>query len=530
MYTDALAAKPLVSMTFAQRFMPTPVLHLPWGQSPRSAGEPPNLLAPGDRVHGPLSHQSRVVWAPDRRILFGWPAPFGARPLYFAVDPDGIRLSSSALALARGMPPGQEAIDPAGAIDHLGGEPSVLSRTVFRGVSIVPARSYLHVDPTHGRWALRPVRWPSAIPADEWNTAKTIGRAVARSLDPQGTVVLLSGGLDSAILLSVAARTGTTIRAVSLDDGSAPREVEQAARLARLFGVAHRVVSLSTDQVVDAFRDAVLTTESLLWNGRAAAKLAFYRELHRNGDRTLLSGVGADELFWGNPTWWDAPADTLCKALARLAADRAWARLCADDRVRFEAPVCPLDRPAMRRFLLEYTLPCSTLPPETWSASRLAMDVRLPYLCLQVVRCALGHPWEALTQDGQGKLLLRRLARATIPAEVADAPKMPVLARAPDPRSEQRQRWAAEFHRWVRPLGLVNKHVVADWLLRYEHAPADDPDLSRMERMLTRLASLSILRSACQDSHLGSLALNGEPAVVRSAGSARSSGNGASDG
>jgi len=517
-------------MTFVQRFAPASVLHLPWGQSPSSAGEPPSLLDPAGRAHGPVSVRSRVLWDPDRRMLFGWPARFGSQPLYFAVDADGIRLSTSALALARGMPPGEDVIDPAGAIDHLGGEPLVLPRAVFRGVSIVPAGSCLQVDSTHARWALRPARLPPQIAADEGCTAKAIGQAVASNLDPRGTVVLLSGGLDSALLLSIAARSGAAIRAVSLDDGSASHEVEQAARLARLFGIAHRVMSLSTDRVVDGFRDTVLATESLLWNGRAAAKLACYGELHRSGNRALLSGVGADELFWGNPAWWDAAPGTLCQALARLAGDRAWARLCADARPRFEAPVSPLDRAAMRRFLLHRTLPCSTLPPETWSASPLGMDVRLPYLDMQVVRCALGHPWEALTQDGQGKLPLRRLARATLPAEVADAPKQPVLARAPDPRSHQRQRWAAEFRRWVRPMGLFNKHIVADWLLRYEYAPADDPDLSRLERMLMRLASLSVLRAACRDDHLVSSARTGNPTVVRGVGSARSSGNGASDG
>lgn len=63
-------------------------------------------------------------------------------------------------------------------------------------------------------------------------------------------VVLLSGGLDSATVLAVAARDGRTIHAISIDYGQRHKvELEAARRLAHAASVAeHRVVGLDLRQ------------------------------------------------------------------------------------------------------------------------------------------------------------------------------------------------------------------------------------------------------------------------------------------
>uniref|UniRef100_A0A7C2E2Q7 7-cyano-7-deazaguanine synthase n=1 Tax=Ammonifex degensii TaxID=42838 RepID=A0A7C2E2Q7_9THEO len=60
------------------------------------------------------------------------------------------------------------------------------------------------------------------------------------------SVVLLSGGLDSAVCLAHAVRDGTVVLALTFDYGqqAAKREIQAAAALARHYGVPHRVIYL----------------------------------------------------------------------------------------------------------------------------------------------------------------------------------------------------------------------------------------------------------------------------------------------
>lgn len=62
----------------------------------------------------------------------------------------------------------------------------------------------------------------------------------------RGSIVLLSGGLDSAVALGAAVRNGPVLLALTFSYGqrAAAREIEAAARLASFYEVPHRVVEL----------------------------------------------------------------------------------------------------------------------------------------------------------------------------------------------------------------------------------------------------------------------------------------------
>ena len=75
-----------------------------------------------------------------------------------------------------------------------------------------------------------------------------------------GTVVLLSGGLDSTVCLAIAAQDGQPPIALSFDYGQRHRlELDRAAAIAAHYGAEHLVVHLATDQ----WGGAALTDSSI---------------------------------------------------------------------------------------------------------------------------------------------------------------------------------------------------------------------------------------------------------------------------
>jgi 7-cyano-7-deazaguanine synthase len=120
------------------------------------------------------------------------------------------------------------------------------------------------------------------------------------------SVILLSGGLDSAVNLAEAdARTEPTL-ALTFDYGqrAAPRELEAAATLARRYGVRHRVIELPwfADLLPPAMRKdgepaGAATTDEAVWvpnrNGVFVAVGAAHAEAL--GAPLLVAGFNAEE-------------------------------------------------------------------------------------------------------------------------------------------------------------------------------------------------------------------------------------------
>ena len=85
------------------------------------------------------------------------------------------------------------------------------------------------------------------------------------SLMPDPALVLLSGGLDSATCLAIAAGQGRRVRSMAFDYGQRHRfELEAAAELARRYGSEHRVVTIDLRQ----FGGSALTGDAEVPKGR----------------------------------------------------------------------------------------------------------------------------------------------------------------------------------------------------------------------------------------------------------------------
>ena len=122
-----------------------------------------------------------------------------------------------------------------------------------------------------------------------------------RAQDP--TAVLLSGGIDSASVLALAAGTGKDLKAYTIDfPESGPSTFSEggaASRQARFSGVPHQLVPLTKKDILTGLEETVRRTEGLFVNGHGVAKMKLAQAVAADGIKVLLSGEGADELLFG---------------------------------------------------------------------------------------------------------------------------------------------------------------------------------------------------------------------------------------
>lgn len=140
-------------------------------------------------------------------------------------------------------------------------------------------------------------------PKDDIGNCLELGsRQILRSERP--VAVALSGGMDSGLVLALAARTrerGQGLQAITVGYPGKPEmdEREAAQKLAREFGIPHHTVELSEGEVVQDFSDLVNESDDLLADIAAPGYRALAKASHELGAPVLLMGQGGDELFWG---------------------------------------------------------------------------------------------------------------------------------------------------------------------------------------------------------------------------------------
>jgi asparagine synthase (glutamine-hydrolysing) len=429
---------------------------------------------------------------------------FGEAPLYFAPNAGGLAVGSSAraVALRAGL---TLRLDRVAAMARLLGCLAA-ERSLFEGIGRVPPGHTL--EGAAAGWMLRQ-RWQPPLvgvtaEAQPWTPAELLEalRGAFRStltpaVDGRGRAVALSGGLDSATLLALAAEQGP-VRTYALIAGfTDPAERVRAHEVAHRYGAVHKEVQLRDEELPAAFPRAVLACEDTLWNGAAAAKLLFFEVLAAQRETEVLSGAGADEVLCGNPAG-------LLGSVARLAAERAVAQTLVDPEAlpeRVSDPPAPSRTPSLIELqdrALRETLPESTLPPECRTATRAGLRVRLPFLDLAFAERALRVPPEQRVRDGRGKWLLREATARLLPDAIRLVRKVPRLAPALGSPALARGAWQAFGEEWLAPgrlhaLGFVRPGAVASLWDRLGRGTCDARQGEAASAVLLRLASLTIL-------------------------------------
>jgi asparagine synthase (glutamine-hydrolysing) len=433
-----------------------------------------------DALHRCNGQFAFAWWEPERRRLTLARDRFGVRPLLYALGPDGtLVFGSEARALfASGEVVPAADLDGVDEVFTLWGARA--PRTVFEGVHAVPPGGLVVWQ--DGRVVEQRTWWEPELggPATGGDLGELLldaARIRLRADVPVGAY--LSGGLDSSVVTAMAGAAHPHLRtfSVTFED---PRYDESAHQLevAQALGTEHHVVRIGPGEIAGAFEDVVAHAETPLVRTAPAPLYALAAATRELGITAVLTGEGADELFWGYDLYkevtlrmagdWEG-LDALYPQLGDARRGEAWRRAFADagpgddplfshqTRANATGAVKGLYRPEVAAALgdplarLRADLPeafgrWSPLERAEWlelrtllepyllsaQADRVAMahgvEGRFPFLDHRVFEHAAGLPPGRKLNGMDDKIALREVARGVLPAGIAGRRKQPYRA------------------------------------------------------------------------------------------------------
>jgi asparagine synthase (glutamine-hydrolysing) len=387
----------------------------------------------------------RVVLVRDR---------LGIKPLYLAQDADRLRFASTpqALLAAGGV---DTTIDRAALACYLTFHSVVPApRTILAGIRKLPPatvrvierdgtgteREYWHPDftrdPARAGWGDR--EWQEAV-------LESLRVAVDRRMVADVPVgVLLSGGIDSSLvvaLLAEAGQTGLQTFSIGFESagGESGDEFEYSSLVAERFGTVHHRIPISGDRLLPAIDATVRAMSEPMVSHDCVAFYLLSQEVS-SSVKVVQSGQGADEVLGGYdwyPPLAGVPRRDAAEAYARVFFDRRWAAmgeiLTADWMPDTDVPSAFIEaafgRPgaetsvdaALRN---DTTVMLVDDPVKRVDNMTMAwgLEARVPFLDHEFVELVGRIPPELKLSDG-GKGVLKRAARGVVPDEVIDRTK-----------------------------------------------------------------------------------------------------------
>ncbi len=385
----------------------------------------------------------RVTFVRDR---------FGIKPLYYAKGKDWIRFASSLPAVVAGGDV-DTTIDRV-ALHHYMSWHAVVPppRTILTGVHKLPPATIRVIEADGAQTDT--VFWEPSFersaedaerPAEEWEemVLESLRTAVRRRMVADVPVgVLLSGGVDSSIIVGLLAeegQEGLATYSIGFEEahGEKGDEFVYSDLIAKHYGTKHHKIFIPSEEMRENLPNAIgAMSEPMV----SYDNIGFYL-LSREVSKTIKvvqSGQGADEVF-GGYHWYPPMADANDPAAtyAETFFDRDHGRM-----AQHLAPEWMAERDVSREFIEEhFARPGADDPVD--KALRLdtnvmlvddpvkrvdnmtmawGLEARVPFLDHELVELAGRIPARHKLAHG-GKGVLKEAARRVIPHEVIDRPK-----------------------------------------------------------------------------------------------------------
>ncbi|MGW7456787.1 N-acetylglutaminylglutamine amidotransferase [Streptomyces sp. NPDC054797] len=389
-------------------------------------------------------HTGRVVLGRDR---------LGIKPLYLAQDGDRLRFASSLPALLAGGGV-DTSLDPVALHQYLSWHGTVPApRTVLAGVRKLP-QATVRVVERDGTYRDRCYWQPSytrrpelGTDPQEWREAlrQALRTAVRRRTVADVPVgVLLSGGLDSSLIVALLAQEGqgglaTFAMGFEPEGDEEGDEFHYSSLVARRFSTQHHQFMIPSDRLPAALETAIGAMSEPMVSHDAVAFHLLSEQVAKDV-KVVLCGQGADEVFAGYH-WYPRIA-----AAGRADAPDAYAEAYFDrthaDVAALLHPDVVADHDASREFVrahmaspgaqstldaalrLDVHMLMTDDPVKRVDNMTMAwgLEARVPFLDHELVELAAACPPELkLAQEGKG--VLKDIGRQILPREVVDRPK-----------------------------------------------------------------------------------------------------------
>ena len=385
----------------------------------------------------------RVMLARDR---------FGIKPLYLSQTPERLYFASSLQSILK-TGDVDTSIDRE-ALHHYMTFHAVVPAplTIIKGVRKLPPATVRLIEPD-GTFE-DTVYWnPSygsqpgdeAMSADDWRDAvlESLRTAVERRMVADVPVgVLLSGGVDSSLivgLLAEAGQTGLSTFSIGFEDanGEVGNEFEYSDLIARHYDTKHHKIFVPGSELMENLPGAIAAMSEPMVSYDNIGFYLLSREVSKH-IKVVQSGQGADEVF-GGYHWYpplagaNDPLASYSKAFFDRSDETLRRQLSPEwhagsdvslDFVRTHFGLPGADDPVDKALRLDSRIMLVDDPVKRVDNMTMAwgLEARVPFLDHELAELAARIPSaENLRQGGKG--VLKEAARQVIPSEVIDRKK-----------------------------------------------------------------------------------------------------------
>ncbi|GAB6057266.1 N-acetylglutaminylglutamine amidotransferase [Desulfonatronum parangueonense] len=390
-----------------------------------------------------------AVWERDSGAVLLGRDRLGIKPLYLADVPGGLLFASSLPALLATGKINTD-LDPV-ALHHYFSFHAVVPapHTLLQGVRKLPPATLMRIEAdgaSRQRCYWQPEYQSLEPDKDEAQWRDEVLAALRKAVDrrmvadvPVG--VLLSGGLDSSLVVGLLAEAGVRdLETFSIGfesvGGESGDEFMYSDIVAKRFGTRHHKITVSSRETLDNMLNCVRAMSEPMVSHDNIGFYLLSREVAKHV-KVVQSGQGADEVFAGYH-WYPPLLDSrdAVSDYARLFCDRDHAdysklvgeRWCRDDysleylRTQFDKPGA--DRAIDKALRMDALVMLVDDPVKRVDNMTMAwgLEARVPFLDHELVELAARVPAELKVREG-GKYILKEAARSIIPHEVIDRPK-----------------------------------------------------------------------------------------------------------
>ncbi len=375
----------------------------------------------------------------------------GIKPLYYSVNAKRLAFASSLPALVAAGDIDTR-IDPAALNCYLSFHSVVPApNTILKGVSKLAPANWMAIQPDGQKhqecyWRLNFGEAPQGpeLSFSEWQERllEEIRNAVKRRLTADVPVgVLLSGGVDSSLVVGLLAQSGQKdLNTFSIGfesvGGEAGDEFQYSDLIADTFQTVHHKIEVDAARVLPALAGCVAAMNEPMVSHDCIGFYLLSQEVAKSV-KVVQSGQGADEIFGGyhwypplmesadplgdySKVFFDRDHPEYRRTVASALVGQDYAREFVKTHFRIPGAESAIDK-ALR---LDTTVMLVDDPVKRVDNMTMAwgLEARVPFLDHELVEFAAAIPPEYKIAQG-GKHILKEASRDVIPDAVIDRPK-----------------------------------------------------------------------------------------------------------